>query len=156
MTYVHLDQSISPDEDLNQQLRFGTLQQVLEATRRPHGPIANALSLPSPLSAIKRSPISSDIEAWLVTGDQNQLYPTGLMRWSLCSARGARHWTHIDSDGLGTIVDVRSGGKWWFLFSLGGRSHFGSVQDFLHGFDTNTAGAKFHVEAVYLTAGTRL
>ena len=106
--------------------------------------------------------MSGEIEAWLLTEGSNneQLpYPTRSMRWGLCSLAGARHWTHIDSDGLGTFIDVRCGGKWWFLLEtadVNQGTHFCSIRDFLNDFDNKTVSNKFHVEAVYLTPGTRL
>jgi hypothetical protein len=151
------DQSI---DRTGERVQVGTLEQVLEATRRPHGPIASAVSLPLPLSAIEKSTVSSEIEAWLLTeGRDNQQYPTALMRWGQCSSAGAHHWTCIDSDGLGTFVSVLCGAQWWFLLEQPhehGKSHFGSVQDFLVGFEASKATHKFNVEAVYLTPGTRL
>ena len=158
--YFFLDQSVRPEDDLNEQLVKGTLEQILEATRVRHGPIVNALSNPLPFSAVEKSPMSSEVEAWLLTGGNGaQKYPTALMRWGLCSTAGARHWIHIDADGLGIYFDIASGGKWLFLFELPtepGCPHFNSINDFLVDFQTDTASDKFHVEAVYLTPGTRL
>ena len=155
-----IDQSIIPQDDANEQLCYGTLEQILESARNPKGPIINGLSFPLPLSAIEKSPMSSEIEAWLLAeGINNEQYPSASMRWGLCSTAGARHWIHLDSDGLGTFIDVRVGGKWWFLFALldeNGYSHFFSVRDFLVDFDIYTAPSKFHLEAVYLTPGIRL
>jgi len=157
MLTFFLDQSF---DDRSKQLQVGTLDQVLKATRRPHGPIAKTLSLPMPLSTIEKSHISSEIEAWLLTeGNNNQQYPTALMRWGQCSSAGAHHWTCIDSDGLGSFVSVLCGGKWLFILErpeVHGDSHFGFVQDFLVDFETSKVSKKFHVEAVYLTPGTRL
>ena len=80
----------------------------------------------------------------------------------------ARHWIHIDSDGLGTFVDVQCGGKWWILFGPADgetKDAFGFIDQFLNDFDTrseradewgSTSEGLWLAEAVYLSPGTRL
>ena len=132
--------------------------------RDPDGAIINGLSFPLPLSAIKKDHINSDIEAWRLTEGlrfctEKALYPTAEMRWGLASTAGARHWMHLDCDGLGTFVDVVCGGKWWLLFKphLEGESQSSAHTDlYLNDFDPAIAVETWDVEAVYLTPGTRL
>ncbi len=86
-------------------------------------------------------------------------YPTADMRWGLAATHSARHHTHIDSDGLGTYVDVRCGGKWWIVFCPfdGQDEHsFSSIDAFLDNFDTSSPDNRWRAEAVHLTPGTRL
>ena len=151
---------------------------MLEASNSPNGPILNALSFPLPLSGVDRCSLSSEIEAWRVTEGKafcgrTMSFPTGEMRWGLAGAAGARHWIHIDSDGLGTYIDVKCGGKWWILFVAPDgqtKKTFSWVDTFLGDFETNPElggrwdlkakagqqGDLWVAEAVYLTPGTRL
>jgi hypothetical protein len=161
---ILLDQSIPvTDSDYRSQVCTGNLRQMLDASRTPTSPILNALSFPQPLSGIQSSTMSSEIEAWQVTEGKpfcgrNLAFPTGTMRWGLAATEGARHWIHIDSDGLGTFVDVLCGGKWWILFCPPkgkSKTAFGSIDIFLNGFETDAPGP-WVAEAVYLAPGTRL
>ncbi len=166
-----------PDGDYAAQMRTGTLLQMLDATRSPTGPILNALSFPRPLKGAVRSGMSSEVEAWEVTAGKafcpgTLLYPMGEMRWGLAATAGGRHWIHVDSDGLGTYIDVQCGGKWWIIFCPpDGQTKyaFSEILTFLNSFDTNAElGGRWELrtgeqeqfpwvaEAVYLTPGTRL
>ena len=158
------------------QMCTGTLRQMLEASTSDGGLILNTLSFPLLLSGISQSPMSSEVEAWKVTEGKTfcsrlLAFPVGEMRWGLAATAGARHWIHIDSDGLGTFIDVQCGGKWWILFGPPdgqSKAFFGSIETFLNNFDLNAEkGGRWDVEAdvdelpwvaeaVYLTPGTRL
>lgn len=163
------NQSIdASDEYFPRQLCVGTLRHLLWAARSKDGPIINALSFPFPLDGVLHSPlsceleaVSSEIEAWRLTEgmafcNEKASYPTGDMRWGLCSTKGARHWIHIDSDGLGTFVDVRCGGKWWIVFTSDDNQAFASIDQFFGNFRTTKIPKNWVAEAVYLTPGTRL
>jgi hypothetical protein len=92
------------------------------------------------------------------------------MRWGLAATRGARHWIHIDSDGLGTFIDVKCGGKWWVVFSPPaklGKHGFGAIDTFLNNFNVDGENKgrfgdevddddRWIAEGVYLSEGTRL
>jgi len=157
------DQSIPVKDDYSVQLCTGTLEHVLESARKG-GAIINALSFPLPLSEIRKSSFSSDVEAWLVTEglpfcDQDATYPTGDVRWGLAATRGARHYIHTDCDGLATSVDVLCGEKLWFLYTptVGfDLTNFGDTDHFFHGFDVTHPPEHWSVEAVCLQPGTRL
>jgi len=134
-----------------------TLEQVLESSRNPRGPIISGGPISMPFGEIARSGMSSEIEAWFLTDRSGHvLYPSSSMRWGLCSTAGAHHWIRIESEGLGTFLDVRCGEMLVFIIFNSTRAHFCDVRDFLVNFDTKTAPDKFHVEAVNLTPGTRL
>jgi hypothetical protein len=120
--------------------------------------------------------MSSEIEAWRVTEGEpfcvpESQFPVGEMRWGLAATRGARHWIHIDSDGLGTFIDVQCGGKIWIVFSPPanrGKYDFASIEQYLDFEVTPSEGGCWDVdiepkdsehwiaEAVYLSRGTRL
>lgn len=122
--------------------------------------------------------MSSEVEAWQLTQGlkfcpREVQFPVGRMRWGLAATRGARHWIHIVSDGLGTFVDVKCGTQWWIIFGPPenqGKYAFGSVEMFLDDFDTNgIQEGRFWIdgdgnrrdnawvaEAVLLSAGSRL
>lgn len=159
------DQSILvEDGDLTVQLCFGTLEHILAMARDPNGAIVNGLSFPLPLSAIKRDKVGSDVEAWRLTEGlpfctQKVVFPTGEVRWALVSTAGARHWPHVDSDGLCTYVDVVSGMKFWILF----RPHLDNESEpsahvdlFLNDFEPSVAVKTWDAELVVLAPGTRL
>jgi hypothetical protein len=92
------------------------------------------------------------------------------MRWGLAATAGARHWLHIDSDGLGTYIDVHCGGKWFILFCPPDgqtKDAFGRIDLFTNKFDLDAEHGQWNLridgqelpwvaEAVYLTPGTRL
>jgi hypothetical protein len=159
------DQSIPVvDGDLTVQLRVGTLEHILEMARNPNGAIINGLSFPLPLSAIKRDKHSGDIEAWrLIEGlpfsNEKASYPMAGMRWGLASTAGSRHWTHIDSDGLATYIELLTGAKLWILMrpDLDNEADATAHVDlFLNDFNPAIAVKTWDAEAVFLTPGTRL
>ena len=159
------DQSIPVvDGDMSVQLRVGTLEDILNMAQDPNGAIINGLPFPLPLSTVKRDKLSGEIEAWRLTEGlpfcgNKALYPTSDMRWGLAATAGARHWIHLDCEGLGTIVELLCGLKWWILF----KPHLHSEPDstahvdlFLDDFDPSVVVKTWDVEAVLLTPGTRL
>jgi hypothetical protein len=159
------DQSVPIiDGDMSGQLRIGTLEHILENARDPNGAIINGLSFPLPLSAVKRDKISSEIEAWRLTEGlpfctKKALYPTSEMRWGLASTAGSRHWTHLDCDGLATIVDPISGKKLWILlqpYLAGEPDASANVELYLNDYDPAVVVKTWEAEAVLLTPGTRL
>jgi hypothetical protein len=161
---VHQDQSIPmKDDDMSCQLRVGTLEHILAMARDPEGAIINGLYFPLPLSAIK-DPLSSETEAWRLTEGlpfckSKAVYPTSEMRWGLASTRCARHWTHIDSDGLATFVDVINGEKIWILLKPyldGEPDPSGHIDVYLEDFNPAQVNPTWEAEAVLLTPGTRL
>ena len=150
--------------DMSTQLRIGTLGDILEMAKDPDGAIINGLSFPLPLSAIKRDKLCGDVEAWcLMEGlpycHNNAFYPTSVMRWGLAATSGARHWVHVDCDGLGTYINVLCGLKLWLVFKPhlhGEPDSMAHVDLFLDDFDPAVVVKTWDVEAVLLTPGTRL
>ena len=91
------------------------------------------------------------------------------MRWGIAATAGAVHWWHINSDGFGTYIDVKTGMKWWIVvkpkkcisfrgFYQYDFSEFGSIDLFTRADyeveEPNTP--MWDLEAVMLTPGTRL
>jgi hypothetical protein len=103
------------------------------------------------------------VEAWRLTEglkycNNNAVYPTAEMRWGMASTAGARDWIHIDSDGLGTYVDVQCGGKWVLIFTPSDMydvTSFADIKQFMK-FNPSALDDRWMVEAVYLKAGSRL
>ena len=159
------DQSIPVVEgDMSAQLRVGTLEDILNMAQDPDGAIVNGPSFPLPLSAVKRDKLSSEVEAWRLTEGlpfcrDKALYPTAAMRWGLAATAGARHWLHLDCDGLGTVVDLLCGSKWWILLKphlYGEPDSTAHIDLFLDNFDPSVVVKTWDAEAVLLTPGTRL
>jgi hypothetical protein len=178
---VQTDQSIECEDGFYpRQLVIGTLRQVLEASTTPSGPIVNALSFPIGLKGVSPSSLSTEIEAWRGTeglpfcpyeGSDQAHYPVGDMNWWLAGIRGARHWIHIDADGLATTIEPQVGEKLWNVLSppkSWGKYGAASIRTFLGNFDTNGVDQtrwgpgvqdpddQWRAEAIYLTEGTRL
>jgi len=81
------------------------------------------------------------------------------MRWGLAATAGARHWIHIDCDGLGTVIDVLRELKLWLIFTPEedvSNAIFGDIDQFFNGFDVTNPPHYWAVEAVYLKPGIRL
>lgn len=142
----------------------GTLEHVLANARDPQGAILNALSFPLPLSAIDQSAYSSDAEAWCITeglphSPEDAQYPTRDVRWGLAATAGARHWIHVDCDGLCTVIDPLCGDKLWILYGPDAQYDpkiFGDIDQFFNNFDVTNPPEYWCAEAVYLQPGTRL
>jgi hypothetical protein len=157
------DQSIPVFNDYSVQLCTGTLQHVLDSARNG-GAIVNALSFPLPLSEIRKSKFSGDVEAWRLTEglpycDHDAIFPTADMRWGLGATAGARSWIHVDCDGLATIVDVVCGTRSWMLYTPSepvSDTSFCEIDLFFGDFDVTTPPKNWRVEMVYLQPGTRL
>ena len=88
------------------------------------------------------------------------LKPT--MEWSLIGARGVISPFHIDSDGLGTVVIVLEGSKYWILATRSGeRENLGSIDSLgpawcPYYFNEGDVIDKFRFEAVHLQKGDML
>ena len=84
------------------------------------------------------------------------------MEWSLIGARGVISPFHIDSDGLGTVVIVLEGSKYWILATWSGeRENLGSINSLWpawcpYYFNKGDDIDKFHFKAVHLQKGDML
>jgi len=89
--------------------------------------------------------------------------PVPDIRWGLCATKGAWHGFHIDSDGFGTFIDVRTGKKWWIVArpwkkGMAGLRDFADVNIFMNeSYDPDKPGEElWALEAILLEPGTRL
>jgi hypothetical protein len=113
--------------------------------------------------ALASSPFSTEIEAWQATKgrpdcDGDGPTPASHLRWGLCATKGASHLWHIDSNGFGTFIDVKTGQKWWIVACPKEERMFADTKLFL--------GDKYEVErpnedlwdleAILLEPGTRM
>jgi len=168
---IIIDQSIQvPQDDYSNQQKMGTLAQILRASRREHGRVLNALDLPRSLSGVNVSHYTTEVVAWRATQERpfcKDRYPTGDNYWELVATRGARSWTHIDADGLGTRFEVGCGAKWIVIGrpplteddadGLTNSRFFSDRRLFTGNFAVEDASsALWQYEAVYLAPGTAL
>jgi hypothetical protein len=42
-------------------------------------------------------------------------FPSDAMTWATASTRGATTWSHIDDHGMGTVIQVMAGYKYWVI-----------------------------------------
>lgn len=106
---------------------------------------------------VAQSRVPSDYEtAFDVAGVKSR------MEWSLIGGRGAISPFHVDSDGLGTVVVVLEGSKYWIVATrLGEHDTISSVDSFGPGWnpyvlnDGDNAN-RFRFEAVHLQKGDML
>ncbi|KAH6876508.1 hypothetical protein BKA70DRAFT_1055008, partial [Coprinopsis sp. MPI-PUGE-AT-0042] len=147
--------------------RRTTLQDMLRFSLLPlrDRPIVNALTFPLPpgLRPEQEFPFSSEHIAWLRTLGNHfcfSPYPTSSTRWSLVAFNGALHYFHIDSDGFGTWVEVKTGLKLWVVARPkdGSIPSFQDIDGFLKIFGQGTSpnSDSWIVEAVVLGPNTRL
>ncbi|KAH6918234.1 hypothetical protein BKA70DRAFT_1036121, partial [Coprinopsis sp. MPI-PUGE-AT-0042] len=125
----------------------------------------NALNLPMPsgLRPMRRFPFASDYTAWLRTQHNDMcfaFYPVEAMHWGLFAYNGALHFLHIDADGFGTWVEVKSGLKLWVV-AHPKKSSDVSLVGTIDAFSKRFAGGKYPnsqwiYEAVVLGPNTRL
>jgi hypothetical protein len=165
------DQSVEvSQDDYSNQQKIGTLAQILNASRREHGRILNALDLPRSLSGVIESNYASDVTAWRATQGRpfcKDSYPTADNYWELVATKGARSWTHIDADGLATRFEVACGAKWIVIGrpplaeedteGLSNCHFFSDRRLFTGEFAVEEASsALWEYEALYLAPGTAL
>jgi hypothetical protein len=115
-----------------------------------------------------RWPFSTDSAAWKATkgmlscSTENNP-PMADFRWGLAATTGALSWIHLDSNGLGTYIDLRAGKKVWIVLKRKGDNfrNFESCSDaepFFSGVhNVDEPNVKYwDLEAVVLAPGTRL
>lgn len=165
-----IDQSIAVTDDFNLRCKVGTLQQMLESANTADGlgKILNALQFPLGETDLSPMAFTTETHAWKATKDTafckpDQLFPGDDLRWGLAATSGALHWYHIDSDGFGTFVDVKTGSKYWIFGRPKGSRDvdcckpFSSISMFLGSYDVDTPCTdQWDLEAILLTSGTRL
>jgi hypothetical protein len=99
---------------------WGTLQLLHQHAQMQDGRVLNALDFPLASGPSPSLYIASDLRAWDSTMDsplatRSIEYPINHMRWGLAATKGAQHTWHIDSMGVGTCIQVKTGAKWWVV-----------------------------------------
>ncbi|PPQ76207.1 hypothetical protein CVT26_009208 [Gymnopilus dilepis] len=120
---MYLYQSIPEMGDGNDRRREGTLYHMLDCSEQNESKILKASCFPRPQAGYENDltgHISTDASAWISTeGDvdckEGFELPTSDMRWGVVDLRGAIDWIRIDSDGLGTFVELKTGCKYWII-----------------------------------------
>lgn len=100
----------------------GTLRELWQK-READGPVAmNVLDLPqgdSLHAAVPPKYLDVASETWAKNVAERLLISVKdakhALLWATASTRNAISWPHADDDGLGTIVWVQAGGKYWVL-----------------------------------------
>ncbi|KAF9529560.1 hypothetical protein CPB83DRAFT_852312 [Crepidotus variabilis] len=160
------DLTLPLPKDGSDRIQNGTLAQMLEASERDgSGKALNALSFPfanadSERSCFDRAPQASCRIAWKNTSGtvypREAAMPLSDVHWGLAATGGAMSLWHIDSDGLGTTIDVRVGEKLWIVGS-DEEDKFNRLGLLLSDtFDLDVPPQSFATKAILLTANTRL
>ena len=138
---------------------------MLNCSQQADGKVLNALSFPMPGAATTLEVFASDLAAWnQTTGEPGCSpkveWPTGDIHWKLCATCGAWHGHHIDSDGLGTFIDVEEGKKLWITsnHSMGDKNILAEIGFFFDpGFSVEEgAPTLWGLEGIVLVPGTCL
>ncbi|KAF6754402.1 hypothetical protein DFP72DRAFT_1170144 [Ephemerocybe angulata] len=155
------DLSIPVDEDHTPRLRTGTLKDVLLAGRKPPRPL-NAISLPKAKNyGLSLTPEATDMRALQRTRKLpgcSEAFPADELRFGLVATAGAHHPPHIDSRGLGTVVDIGIGQKLWAIIYPKDKRLSSSTTFWSHEkLDIRKIDfSQFYVEIMLLSAGNRL
>ncbi|KAJ3499945.1 hypothetical protein NLJ89_g10004 [Agrocybe chaxingu] len=101
----------------NEIAREGTLKQLLESTRTD-GKILSAMSVPMYSVAMVSGPLFSETAAWKATncdaycrddGQHEDPMPVGDMRRGMAAIHGSLKWWNIETDGLASMIEVKTG-----------------------------------------------
>ncbi|KAF6754401.1 hypothetical protein DFP72DRAFT_898959 [Ephemerocybe angulata] len=158
------DLSIPVKDDHTPRLRTGTLKDVLFAGRKPpldRRPL-NAISLPKDKNyGLSLTPEATDMRALQRTRKLpgcSEAFPADELRFGLVATAGAHHPPHIDSRGLGTVVDIGIGQKLWAIIYPKDKRLSSSTTFWSHEkLDIRKIDfSQFYVEIMLLSAGNRL
>lgn len=152
-----------PSENLSERLVQGNLLQMLESSRAgSRSKALNGLAFPFETTNDETARFATCRTAWKHTSRMisqrtgTSKFPTSDVHWGLAATEGAVDFWHIDSDGFGTTIDVRTGEKIWIV----GR---GDPEDYAElglllsdSFDIDKPPQNFETEAIFLTQNTRL
>lgn len=108
------------DNNYSKRQVIGSLQLLYEHSQSSDGRVLNALDFPLASGPSPTIQLSSDLRAWDSTMDsplaaRTVEYPVNHMRWGLVATKGAQHTWHIDSMGVGTCVQIKTGSKYWVV-----------------------------------------
>jgi hypothetical protein len=135
----------------------------------PHPNMGNVLTVPiwNGINAnhLHRN-LATNEQAWQDTRDlpglQTINFPSDAMVWATAATRNATTWGHIDDHGMGTVVKIMTGRKYWVIFrpKVDGtkpavaRGDFGSSKAFIdHWVPTSAGDSVWDHEGILLQAG---
>lgn len=157
------DQSVPVKDDYNVRQRSGTLIDLYKSAQSPAGKALNALDFPMQCAEHPPHSFATDVKAWtrtLRSNNQADEYPTTSTRWGIAATSGSYHRWHVDTDGFGTWLDCKTGGKVWFIAipkAGNGFTQFAARDLFQADYSMESNNLHlWNVEAVLLTPGTRL
>ncbi|KAF8324811.1 hypothetical protein F5887DRAFT_926536 [Amanita rubescens] len=163
-TFQEIDLSIEPDANgFGCRVQTATLNDLHWHSLNKNGKILNGLEFPCPAGYMEPDvQISSDAIAWSSTTAKRLCTkptqkPLTEIRWGLAGTAGAISRWHIDSNGLGTYIDVQTGCKWWVVASPKKDGPKPANRDFYTTFDPEAVNSHlWDVSAVILEPGDRL
>ncbi|KAF9527083.1 hypothetical protein CPB83DRAFT_895515 [Crepidotus variabilis] len=148
-------------DDLSKRVVQGTTQQMLESSRAGGAAKAlNGLSFPFDTAELEKTAYAACRVAWKSTSrtvfQSSSRMPVSDVHWGLAATEGAMTFWHIDSDGLATTVDIRTGEKLW-IAATGDQEQYSKLGLLLsNDFDIDRPPKNFDTEAILLTKNTRL
>lgn len=157
------DLSIPVENDYNVRHTTGTLMDMYMSAQSPTGKTLNSLDFPMQCAEHPPQSFATDVKAWIRTlknSNRSEQYPTASTRWGIVAVEGAYHKWHIDTDGLGTYIDPRTGLKVWFVASPKAYGEFRefAARDLFQGdYEMESPNLQlWNVEAVLLGSTARL
>ncbi|KAK7462119.1 hypothetical protein VKT23_007722 [Stygiomarasmius scandens] len=117
-----------------------SLKQLWDETRRNDGAIMNALALPPVTSDLGIRDLQSDeFAVRQIHGPETAIsascIPTWATNWTICATSDAYHEFHVDTQGVGTCVQVQDGVKIWVIWCLKNQQYTKDISDLLQLFE---------------------
>ncbi|KAG6859837.1 hypothetical protein C0995_003162 [Termitomyces sp. Mi166 len=148
----------------NYQQCLATLSNLLKISHSSWPKSVNALDIPLLEDPFPPQPFSSDRSAcntmkYLHGFDKSANIPLSDTQWALVSTGDTLHPFHIDANGYGTVIQVDTGTKLWFVAeSKNGRSlEDFAFKDLFHLFDPDSLNDDlWDLELIVLEPGMRL
>lgn len=143
----------------------GALQDFLDSHRRGNlGTALNGLDFPMPQLNLFPETFATDVAAFnSVLGrfmcNNKTPYPRSSMRWGLAATSGAHHLWHIDCDGFGTVIENKTGFKWWIVGRPKDDANrdFPAISDFMENYEVDEVNnSKMDLEGILLVPGSTL
>jgi hypothetical protein len=104
--------------------------------------------------------LASHERAWQeCRGREPYLFSNSLaddLAWATAATKHATSWMHVDDDGLGTAVTVKTGAKYWVVGRPLNNLVVGDNMDFGLEWRTDRPPENYHMEGVLLRPGTVL
>lgn len=141
----------------------GTVKDILHSHNAGNtGTILNGLDFPMPWLGQYPTSFATDVVAFNSTVDmplcnRNVMYPSTSTKWGLAATTGAHHLWHIDCDGFGSVINNKTGFKWWIVGQPMPGHDFSKPSEYLDDYDINAVNDnKWQLEGMLLVPGSRL